>query len=67
MLLTRVWWLYVTRGALAVLFGILALLMPTAALIALVLVFGIYADAPMTIVTQMVRKQPLDIWPPASI
>jgi uncharacterized membrane protein HdeD (DUF308 family) len=42
LLLSRVWWLYVVRGVLAVLFGILALVLPTAALIALVFVFGFY-------------------------
>lgn len=37
------WWMLVLRGVLAILFGVVALLVPGTALIALVLVFGFYA------------------------
>ena len=38
-----VWWLVLLRGVLMVLFGIIALVSPGIALLALVWVFGIYA------------------------
>jgi uncharacterized membrane protein HdeD (DUF308 family) len=41
--LTSHWWLYTLRGVLAILFGILALAQPLAALAVLVLVFGAWA------------------------
>lgn len=41
--MTRNWWMLVLRGVLAVIFGVLALILPGAALISLVLLFGIYA------------------------
>lgn len=41
--LTEHWWLFALRGVLAVLFGILALVEPYAALAVLVLVFGVWA------------------------
>jgi uncharacterized membrane protein HdeD (DUF308 family) len=37
------WWLFALRGVLAVIFGVLALVQPLAALAALVLVFGVWA------------------------
>jgi uncharacterized membrane protein HdeD (DUF308 family) len=37
------WWVFALRGALSILFGILALMMPAAALMAMTLVFGAYA------------------------
>ena len=36
------WWTFVLRGALAILFGILALVMPSATLVTLVVLFGIF-------------------------
>jgi uncharacterized membrane protein HdeD (DUF308 family) len=39
------WWAFVLRGALGVLFGALAFLMPGMALLTLVLLFGVYAIA----------------------
>lgn len=41
--MTRNWWMLVLRGVLALIFGVLALFLPGAALISLVLLFGIYA------------------------
>ena len=43
--LVRNWWAFVARGAFAVLFGVIALLLPGAAMLSLVLVFGAYAMA----------------------
>lgn len=37
------WWLFLVRGLLAIVFGVLALVEPAAALAALVLVFGVWA------------------------
>lgn len=44
-ILVRNWWTYAVRGVLAVFFGILALIWPAQALLALVLIFGAYAFA----------------------
>ncbi len=41
----RKWWLFVARGVLAIVFGVLALIWPEQTMLALVLVFGIYALA----------------------
>ena len=41
--LTRIWWILAVRGAVAVIFGLLALIWPEITLLALVLVFGAYA------------------------
>jgi len=43
--LVRNWWAFVARGVLAVLFGLIALLLPGAAMLSLVLVFAAYAMA----------------------
>jgi uncharacterized membrane protein HdeD (DUF308 family) len=40
---TRYWWLFILRGVFALAFGVLALVRPGAALLALVIVFGAYA------------------------
>ena len=42
-MLARKWWLYVARGVLAIMFGVLALISPEQTKLALVLVFGVYA------------------------
>ena len=41
--LARYWWLLVLRGAVAVLFGLVALFWPGATLLALVALFGAYS------------------------
>jgi uncharacterized membrane protein HdeD (DUF308 family) len=41
--LARSWWLFLLRGILAILFGVLALATPVSAFTALVLVFGLWA------------------------
>lgn len=38
-----VWWMVLIRGALAIIFGLIALFSPGSALVALVVVFGVYA------------------------
>jgi uncharacterized membrane protein HdeD (DUF308 family) len=45
MILARNWWAVATRGALAILFGLLTLTRPRSGLLAIVLVFGAYAIA----------------------
>ena len=54
------WWLFAIRGALAILFGILALVEPIAALAALVLVFGAWAlvDGIATLVLALSGRRP---------
>ena len=37
------WWLYALRGVAAIIFGVLAFTSPGATILALILVFGIYA------------------------
>jgi uncharacterized membrane protein HdeD (DUF308 family) len=43
--LARNWWAFVIRGVLAILFGLVALFVPGAAMLSLVLVFAVYAAA----------------------
>jgi len=43
--LIRNWWAFVLRGVLAIVFGLIALFLPGAAMLSLVLVFGAYAIA----------------------
>jgi uncharacterized membrane protein HdeD (DUF308 family) len=51
-LLVRNWWVFVARGAMAVLFGLIALFMPGVTMLSLVLVFAAYAvtDGILTII-----------------
>jgi uncharacterized membrane protein HdeD (DUF308 family) len=53
--LTRHWWVLAVRGALAVLFGLLALIWPGITVLALVLLFGAYAlvDGVMALYTAL--------------
>ena len=43
--IARNWWLYALRGVAAIVFGVLAFTSPAATILALVLIFGIYAIA----------------------
>lgn len=49
------WWAFLGRGVLAILFGMLALEMPAAAMLSLALIFGLYviADGVFTIIAAM--------------
>lgn len=42
-LISRSWWLFALRGVAASIFGVVALISPAATVLALVLVFGVYA------------------------
>ena len=64
-LLTKYWWLLVLRGAIAVLFGVLAFISPGATLAALVIAFGAYAliDGAFTAAAAIAgRKVTSDWW-----
>lgn len=62
--LSRNWWVVVLRGALAVLFGIAALLWPQLTLRVLVVVFGVYAlaDGLFEVVTAFSDRKTFDGW-----
>jgi len=45
MQLARSWWMFIVRGVLAMLFGVMCLVMPGISLVALILVYGAYALA----------------------
>ncbi len=62
--LTRNWWAVVLRGVLAVIFGILALIFPGHVLVALVLIFGVYAilDGIFNIVSVVVSAAARTHW-----
>lgn len=62
--LRRNWWTLVVRGALAVLFGLLALLIPAITLLALVLLFGAYAlgDGVLALVAAVRRQANAPWW-----
>jgi uncharacterized membrane protein HdeD (DUF308 family) len=42
-MITRRWWMFLIRGIAAILFGILTIISPRSSLVALVLVFGVFA------------------------
>jgi uncharacterized membrane protein HdeD (DUF308 family) len=56
--LTRYWWVLAVRGALAVLFGLLAMIWPGITVLALVLLFGAYAlvDGVMALYTALFHR-----------
>ena len=63
--LSRYWWVLVLRGAIAILFGVLAFTLPVATLAPLALVFGAYAcaDGIFAIATAVAgRKMTPDWW-----
>jgi len=61
---TQNWWMYVVRGLVAIAFGILALTQPEQTLLALVLVFGIYAlvDGIFAIIFGLASMRHFDRW-----
>ncbi len=63
-LLTRTWWMFLIRGILAVLFGVLAYFQPGVTLAALVLLFGAYslADGVMTVISAISGREDVDHW-----
>jgi uncharacterized membrane protein HdeD (DUF308 family) len=57
-MMTRNWWVYVTRGIVAILFGLMALLRPNITLVALVYLFAFYAlvDGVMNCTTAFMHR-----------
>jgi uncharacterized membrane protein HdeD (DUF308 family) len=55
---TRYWWVVALRGAVAVLFGVMALVWPGITLVALVIIFGAYAlvDGVFTLIAALGRR-----------
>jgi uncharacterized membrane protein HdeD (DUF308 family) len=64
--LARNWWVLVIRGVFAIIFGILAFVLPDATVFALVILFGAYmaVDGIMAIVTAIRRAQQRREWWP---
>jgi uncharacterized membrane protein HdeD (DUF308 family) len=60
----RNWWLYAVRGAAAVIFGVVALIWPGQALLALVLLFGAYAlvDGIFSVFAGFASRQYFERW-----
>lgn len=64
--LARNWWVIALRGVLAIVFGIVAILLPGAALFALVIVFGAYSlvDGIFAVVASLRAAQTHERWLP---
>jgi uncharacterized membrane protein HdeD (DUF308 family) len=62
--MTQNWWLYALRGVAAIIFGVIAIIYPGATLLALVLVFGIYAiiDGVLAIIAAFQMRKVVDRW-----
>jgi uncharacterized membrane protein HdeD (DUF308 family) len=62
--LARNWWAVVLRGVAAILFGLITFLAPAISLVALVLVFGIYAlvDGVLSVVIAVRRRRETRRW-----
>lgn len=58
------WWVFVMRGVLAALFGLMALAWPGLTLDLLILVFGLYAiiEGILAIIAAFLRRQPGNYW-----
>ncbi len=58
------WWLYALRGVAAIIFGILAFISPGPTILALVLVFGIYAviDGILAVIAAFQMRGGVDRW-----
>lgn len=63
-ILTRNWWVYALRGVVAIIFGVLALALPGTTILALVLVFGVYAlfDGVLAVVAAFRIRKVVDQW-----
>ena len=64
MLLTRNWWVFLLRGIVAVVFGLIAIFMPVAAFLSLVFVFGAFAlvDGIFTIISAFTSNAKSENW-----
>ena len=64
MLLAKNWWMFLLRGLVAILFGVVALFYPAAAFLSLVLVFGVFAlfDGILTIVAAFAGNARSENW-----
>jgi uncharacterized membrane protein HdeD (DUF308 family) len=64
MSLTKNWWLVVLRGVLAVLFGLTAFLWPGLTLLALIILFGVYAlaDGVVAVITGLTHVKDSPRW-----
>jgi uncharacterized membrane protein HdeD (DUF308 family) len=62
--LARNWWAVALRGVLAIIFGVIAFLMPAVMMLSLVLVFGVYAvvDGVLAIVSAMRSARRHERW-----
>jgi uncharacterized membrane protein HdeD (DUF308 family) len=62
--IARSWWLYALRGVAAIIFGVLAFTSPGATLLALVLVFGIYAiiDGVLAVIASFQMRELVNRW-----
>lgn len=58
------WWVYALRGVAAILFGVLALALPETTILALVLIFGIYAliDGVLAVIIAFRIRKVVDQW-----
>lgn len=63
-LLSRRWWVFVVRGVLAVVFGVIALVWPETTIQVLVILFGIYAvlDGLFALVTALTSRRRRGGW-----
>ena len=62
--MARSWWVWLLRGIAAIVFGIIAFVSPAATLLALVIVFGIYAifDGVLAVVTAFQIREVAKHW-----